>query len=266
MFDVITFASVASTQDLARAAVNAHHDGTMMPAGVNQLRGNTVIRADEQQSGRGRRARDWHSSKGGSYQTVLFAPPLVNKPALSLWVAVGVARALNQSNNASQDMNQDMNQDINQDINQSVHHVGTDITNAAVMVKWPNDLYVGTKKVAGILCEWCQGWLLVGIGVNVSNAVPESATRLERPLEQVHADVLTGVTAGVAQWQQGDALEPAFFRWDFLRGKNVTVKTGHNILTGVARGVNSNGCLQLDATFCCDGHVLAWSDAHESPI
>jgi BirA family biotin operon repressor/biotin-[acetyl-CoA-carboxylase] ligase len=235
-FDVIAFDTVISTQDVARATIQAYLEGTTMPKGVPNLTGNTVIRAAEQQSGRGRRARDWYSAVGGSYQTLLFAPPLDNnldnKPAVTLWVAVGLAKALNE---------------------QGVNKQGVQ-----VMVKWPNDLYIDGKKVAGMLCEWCRNWLLVGVGVNVANIVPETATRLELPLEQVHESVIAGAAAGVRDWQKGDkALGETFAAWDFLYGKQVTVQTGKHTTTGVARGVNAQGCLLLD-TPCCDGHVLDW--------
>lgn len=231
-FKVVVFDTLTSTQDVARAAIQAHLDHAPMPEGMPKLTGNTVIRAAEQQSGRGRRARDWRSPLGGSYQTLLFAPPLVNKSAVSLWVALGMARALSKLSDTQAD--------------------------SRVMVKWPNDLFMDDKKVAGILCEWCRGWLLVGIGVNVDNPVPATATRLEQPLEQVHASVLAGAAAGVQDWQRGTPLAPAFADWDFLQTKQVTLQTARGTVTGVARGVDEQGCLQLDIP-CCDGHVVRWS-------
>jgi BirA family biotin operon repressor/biotin-[acetyl-CoA-carboxylase] ligase len=126
------------------------------------------------------------------------------------------------------------------------------------MVKWPNDLLIDGKKVAGILCEWCQGWLLVGVGVNVNNPIPETATRLELPLEQVHTSILAGAAAGVQDWQRDTPLAPAFADWDFLHGKQVTLQTAQGTVTGGARGVDEQGCLQLDKPYC-DGHVLRWS-------
>lgn len=133
------------------------------------------------------------------------------------------------------------------------------------MVKWPNDLYVNGKKVAGMLCEWCRGWLLVGVGVNVTNSVPNTAAQLDLPLEHVHARVIAGVAAGVRNWQQTDAmLGETFAAWDFLAGRQVAVQTAQNTITGVARGVDDQGCLQLASLWrnkpCCDGHVLHWSN------
>lgn len=237
-FDIVTFDTVTSTQDIARAAITAQLDGTTMPAGIVQLRGNTVIRAATQQSGRGRRARDWHSGLGGSYQTLLFAPPLIKRPAVSLWLAVGVARALTDS-----------------------------LSEACVrvMVKWPNDLYVDGKKIAGMLCEWCRGWLLVGVGVNVTNPVPSTAAQLPLALEQVHASVIAGIATSVHDWQRANgSLGETFAAWDFLAGRYVTVQTAQDTLSGIAHGVNEQGCLLLN-TPCCDGHVLHWSDHQPKP-
>ncbi len=251
-FDVITFDTVTSTQDIARAAITAHLANTAMPAGIPPLTKNTVIRAAAQQSGRGRRARDWHSALGGSYQTLLFAPPLAKKPAVSLWVAVGIARALSKS------LSKQFSEQPNEELTKHTSEQGV-----GVMVKWPNDLYMDGKKVAGMLCEWCRGWLLVGVGVNVTNPVPETAAQLTLPLEHVHASVITGAAAGVRDWQHVDlSLTETFAEWDFLASRQVTVQTGQDILTGVAHGVNEQGCLLLDEP-CCDGHVLHWSD-HQS--
>ena len=253
-FNIITFDTVTSTQDVARAAITAQLDGTPLPESIPAITGNTVIRAAAQQSGRGRRARDWHSALGGSYQTLLFAPPLARKPAVSLWVAVGIARALSKASNDSNDSNAQPNAQPNARTGKQPIHV---------MVKWPNDLYINGKKVAGMLCEWCRGWLLVGVGVNVINSVPETAAQLNLPLEHVHTSVITGAAAGVRDWQHADLLlAETFAEWDFLASRQVTVQTGQDTLTGVARGVNEQGCLLLDEP-CCDGHVLHWSD-HQS--
>jgi hypothetical protein len=98
--------------------------------------------------------------------------------------------------------------------------------------------------------------------VNVTNPVPNTATQLNLPLEHVNARVIAGVAAGVRDWQQADAvLGETFAAWDFLAGRQVTVQTSQKTLSGVALGVNDQGCLQLDTPLsCCDGHVLHWSD------
>ena len=57
-------------------------------------------------------------------------------------------------------------------------HAAHFATNAHIAVKWPNDVYLGGRKVCGILSESVPGWrerLVVGVGVNVNNSVEGSA-------------------------------------------------------------------------------------------
>jgi BirA family transcriptional regulator, biotin operon repressor / biotin---[acetyl-CoA-carboxylase] ligase len=135
---------VTSTNDLAaKAAASAANDGL-------------VVLAEEQSSGRGSRGRTW-SAPGGS--SILMSVLLFPKPALSEpgWLtalgAVAVAEVVAMFN-------------------------GID-----PRIKWPNDVRVGGRKLAGILVERGQGTVL-GIGLNVNvvdfpDEIRESATSLQ---------------------------------------------------------------------------------------
>lgn len=108
----------------------------------------TVILADTQSAGRGRRGRLWHSPPGkGIYFSVLLRPPRL-APAgaapVTLVAAVAAARGLREA------------------------------AGLAVAVKWPNDLLVGPRKLGGILTEArAEGdrllYLVLGIGLNVNH-------------------------------------------------------------------------------------------------
>lgn len=151
---------VGSTMDLAHAA-----------AGRGAASG-TLILANEQEAGRGRGGRRWSSAPGnGLWMT------LVERPAtpggidvLSLRVGLQMAEALDA------------------------------LAGERVHVKWPNDLYVGAGKLAGILIEarWRDQrveWVAIGVGVNVVPA----------------ADVegAAGLAAGVSRLQALEAVLPA---------------------------------------------------------
>jgi BirA family biotin operon repressor/biotin-[acetyl-CoA-carboxylase] ligase len=105
-------------------------------------RGHVMV-ADEQSQGRGRFGRAWLSPVGGLYATFIVAW----HPLISLVSGVAVLRALAR--------------------------FGVD-----VRLKWPNDLVIDERKLAGILIESVGDVALVGIGVNVREAPLETATSL----------------------------------------------------------------------------------------
>jgi BirA family transcriptional regulator, biotin operon repressor / biotin---[acetyl-CoA-carboxylase] ligase len=126
------YSSIASTMDAAHSLGEAG-----APAG-------TLIVADGQTAGRGRQARPWLSAPTrGVWLTLLERPDDVSGlEVLSLRVGLALARALDP------------------------------FAAALVQLKWPNDLFVGRGKVAGVLVEsrWRAGrpdWIAIGLGVNV---------------------------------------------------------------------------------------------------
>lgn len=106
----------------------------------------TTVVAEHQTEGRGRRGRSWVDAPGASLLVSIVARPRLDAagvPLLSYAAGVAVAEAL----------------------------AGT--TGLAPRLKWPNDVLVGGRKIAGILLEHRSGVVAVGIGVNVgSRALP----------------------------------------------------------------------------------------------
>jgi BirA family biotin operon repressor/biotin-[acetyl-CoA-carboxylase] ligase len=158
-FDVRWYATVTSTMDIAEQAVLAG-----APEGV-------VIVAEEQTQGRGRRGRSWSSPAGaGLYLTFVFRPALNGgrSPALPL-MTLGVGVAVRNAIAAAAGFSPEL--------------------------KWPNDLMVQGRKLAGILAEGIavgtvEQTVLVGIGTNVLAAAhPEEiagrATSLQHELGRV---------------------------------------------------------------------------------
>ena len=98
------------------------------------------VRAEEQTDGRGRRGRDWSSPKGNFYGTACYAfdGSAQDAAKLSFVAAIAVANAL------------------------SAYTLTT-----PPQLKWPNDVLLGGRKVAGLLLEAKPGRVLIGIGVNL---------------------------------------------------------------------------------------------------
>jgi len=99
----------------------------------------TVVMAEEQSAGRGRYGRVWQSPKGNLYASFVFPKNQANDKYLSFLTGLALAESLPEF---------------------------------SVRLKWPNDVLLDRKKVAGILLESAEDKIIVGIGVNlVSNPV-----------------------------------------------------------------------------------------------
>jgi BirA family transcriptional regulator, biotin operon repressor / biotin---[acetyl-CoA-carboxylase] ligase len=130
LFDRIHLASVASTQDEARARARSGAPSA------------TVIIADHQTAGRGRAGRSWESAPGrGLWLTLIHRSgrPVRVWPALTSAAALAVCHAIES-------------------------------TGLSPGIRWPNDVLIRGKKVSGILAEVDGDAALIGIGLNVSHA------------------------------------------------------------------------------------------------
>lgn len=127
-----------------------------------------------------------------------------------------------------------------------------------IALKWPNDVMVGGKKVAGILCEarWQggePGWIAVGIGMNVRNRVPDEVRATATSLANFCGDVSPDSVLGVllpeldAIASRPGALSAAelgsFGDRDWLRGRALAEP-----VAGVAEGITAAGSLQVRTT------------------
>jgi BirA family biotin operon repressor/biotin-[acetyl-CoA-carboxylase] ligase len=180
-----------------------------------------VVRAARQTKGRGRRGRDWASAAGGSYQTLALRdpqPPLYRRPHTALVMAVGLATTFRGYG-------------------------------LRAYVKWPNDLYYREHKIAGILTDYAHYHLVIGVGVNVDNPVPEGAAGLRGwALGAVHAAVLEGLQEGLRLLASTPvtALPELFDSFDLLKNASVTAVSSSESFEAVARGITEEGCLKLE--------------------
>jgi len=132
------YPELPSTQDEARALAMQG-----APEG-------TVVIAEAQTSGRGRIGRAWAAPPGGIYLSIILRPAITPPEALRFPLIAGVAVA------------------------QAIEEV----TRLSPRLKWPNDVLISGKKVAGILTEMNAemdrlNFIIVGIGINV-NTPPEN--------------------------------------------------------------------------------------------
>lgn len=197
-----------------------------------------AVFAERQQAGRGRRGRQWVSPFGSNlYFSLLwrFDPAPAQLQALGLAAAVMLAKTINSR--------------FDRDV---------------VRVKWPNDLYCGTRKLAGILLELSgeaggQCHVVIGVGVNV--AMPRtSAETIDQPwtdLSQAFGrDVSRNSTASAAlealllalrQFESAGfaSFLPDWRRLDYLGDKDIMVYQAGKQVVGRALGIDAAGALMV---------------------
>ena len=177
----------------------------------------TLVTASEQTAGRGRQGRSWAAPAGSALLMSLVLREAIT-PLLPLRAAVAVAQVAGED----------------------------------AQIKWPNDVLVDHRKVAGILAEGRpqEGWAVLGIGLNVAVRVedlpPElhgTAGTLGRPPDELPA-VLTALLAALERALALDdaALVREWGRRDALRGRAVSWSGGE----GTAAGIDDAGRLLVD--------------------
>ena len=139
-----------------------------------------------------------------------------------------------------------------------------------VSLKWPNDVLVDGRKLAGILCERHGDGVVAGIGVNVAQREfpPEIAARAtslvllgaDVEVGQVREAVLSAIGRRYAQWREGGFLSvrEAIAALDGLKGRMVSVRQTDGDaepVRGVCGGINADGTLDVGGRAVCAGEA-----------
>lgn len=232
---------VGSTNDLIREAGRRGE-----PEGL-------VIAAEEQLAGRGRRGRAWTAPSGCCILcSVLLRPRFSAQYAFYLTIAASLA------------------------IRRAIYTLRPQTSDLSPAIKWPNDILLGGKKVAGVLCEselagsdWA--FAVVGFGINV-NLTREQLGELRAIATSLSAEYLVEIDrasllAGVLNelenlylaLQRGD-FGAVFEEWAAAIetiGKHVVVREGSEELTGDALWVDADGALVVRLESGEERRVLA---------
>jgi BirA family biotin operon repressor/biotin-[acetyl-CoA-carboxylase] ligase len=222
--DIVHFRETDSTNTRAKALADRG-----APEG-------TVIVSEKQIDGRGRKGRNWFSpSQEGIYISLILRPALSpgEAPKTTLLTAVAVAEAL------------------------------ISLTGLAVSIKWPNDILVHGKKIAGILTEISAeidaiNYIVVGLGLNVNTPdfpsnIKDKATSMfiEAGKHFSRVRVLREYLIWYERyydlfWRNG--FDPILTRWKELAniiGRRMTVETTGTIYTGEIQDIDKDGVLIL---------------------
>ena len=201
--------------------------------------------AEYQQAGRGRRGRKWISPFGANlYISMYWRLEQGPAAAIGLSLVIGIV------------------------MTEVLRDLGAD----QVRVKWPNDLYLNDRKLAGILVELTgktgdAAQIVIGAGVNLAmrNAqagdinqgwinLQEAGVRIDRNV--LAARLITELRSALHCFEQ-EGLTPFLARWEVLDNfidRPVKLIIGEKEIFGISRGIDSQGALLLEQ----DGVVKPW--------
>ena len=237
--NLVRFADVPSTNSIA------------IELGQKGAPHGTVVLANRQSRGRGRMERSFASPPGGLYISIIIRPELESEQLPLITLAAGVA---------------------------CCKTVET-LTGLAVRLKWPNDLYVGDKKLAGILTESSPysvserkvSFLVVGIGLNVNTEIEMFPSSLQESVTSLYClqnkrydpelfisgivEYLNTFTTGLigeknalfSYWQQRDYLLGKDIRWQNPAGE---------LIYGSGAGLHHDGCYTLRTAEGEDRYII----------
>lgn len=189
-----------------------------------------VVVANSQSAGRGRQGRSWASPPGaGLYVSTVLRPPRDAVRALTIAAGVAVAEGIDAA------------------------------TGLHVALKWPNDVYIGERKLAGVLAEAADAiqYVILGIGINVMPAayppdVAARATSLEEELGRavdrglLLAECLAALArryADLRGGRRGVVIDAWRRRAAPTLGRRVRWEAAGSTLEGVAEDIDDSGAL-----------------------
>ncbi|HVP22647.1 MAG TPA: biotin--[acetyl-CoA-carboxylase] ligase [Conexivisphaerales archaeon] len=212
-----------STQDMARKAAEGGCED------------GTLVVAETQTSGRGRLGRRWDSDRGGLWFTVVIRP---RGPPSVVQVYSYMASL-------------------------SVREAVAELVPERPWLKWPNDVFIGGRKLSGVLTEVAAStdevrYVLVGVGLNVNNPVGSvgeaySATSVKEAAGRFvdRNDLLASVLSRMnTRYEQCERDGPAAVIGAYRRscstiGKKVRVAYGDGSMEGLAVGIDETGALEV---------------------
>lgn len=184
---------------------------------------------DSQTTGRGRLGRGWEAPPGTSVLCSILLKPPPQRRAAELSIVGGLAAA------------------------EMVEHA----TGLATQIKWPNDVMLNRRKIAGVLAEVANGAVILGIGLNVNQRrdqlpsaakVPPASLYTIDSIRRDRAPILVALIDHLERtyrlWLSSglDALYDALGARDFLRGRKVFLRAE----AGTAVAIDRSGRLEVE--------------------
>lgn len=212
---------------------------------MHEMESGAACIAEYQQAGRGRRGRQWFSPFGANlYMSMYWRLDQGPAAAMGLSLVIGIIMA------------------------ETLRSLGAD----DVRVKWPNDIYLNDRKLAGILVELTgktgdAAQIVIGAGINLAMRtadasqinqgwinLQEAGVTVNR--NELAARLINSLREALPLFEQ-EGLTPFVARWaalDNFINRPVKLLIGEREVHGIARGVDSQGGLLLEQ----DGEIKAW--------
>lgn len=212
---------------------------------IGALQSGDACVAEYQQAGRGRRGRKWFSPFGANlYLSMYWRLEQGPAAAIGLSLVIGIVMA----------------------------EVLRDLGASQVRVKWPNDLYLQDRKLAGILVELTgktgdAAQIVIGAGINLamrqveSDVINQGWINLQEAgividRNTLAARLINELRAALELFEQ-EGLTPYLSRWEKLDNfinRPVKLIIGDKEIVGISRGIDAQGALLLEQ----DGAIKAW--------
>ncbi len=224
---LVSFHSVKSTNDIAsQLAAGGADEGV-------------VVTSEKQTLGRGRLGRSWHSpEKVGAYLSIVLRPkiPPDSAPGLSIMTALAAAETFEK------------------------------YCPDKVKIKWPNDILLGNRKIAGVLTELFTknnkiDYVVVGIGINVNQKAqdfPQSLRKIATSLRQVSGKKINRAELTAEFLKHFEKEYKSYLKsqlagslkrirsYSSLLNKTLTLKSGADKITGRAVDIDKTGALIIE--------------------
>lgn len=195
-----------------------------------ELKENFIVCANKQTHGRGRKGNEWLSNEGGLWFTLA----LYNydfHPSLMIYFGLMLRRTISKLYNINE-----------------------------CLIKWPNDVYIGIKKLSGIIANHnpITKYHLIGIGINTNNKIMQNPQGynaislceylssdishkelLEAFLNEIEDNLDCYLNHNLAGYLD------EFNNNHYLKEMNIQIDTGNERQTGICKGLNQDGSLIL---------------------
>ncbi|MDI6856731.1 MAG: biotin--[acetyl-CoA-carboxylase] ligase [Dehalococcoidia bacterium] len=244
-FSLAALQAKLTTEFIGRTAVYQERIGSTMDVAHEEAEGGApdgmIVVADEQTHGKGRGGRSWVSPpRSNVYVTVVLRPDAATARSLAMTVALAICEAADA------------------------------VAGTRSAIKWPNDVLIGGRKVAGVLIDLRFAgdeldYALLGVGINVNfdperyEEIAASATSLKRETgrevsrEAVLATFLERLESLYVAARRGESAAGSWKERLETLGRRVTVRIGDRVEEGMAEDVDANGNLLLRRP---DGSVI----------
>ncbi len=219
---VLVFESIDSTNRFARNLI------------THTPQDKTLVIAESQTKGRGRYTRFWASPPGGVYLSLILHPDYPPEQFALYGLLAGCA----------------------------VRSAISDLYGLNPQVKWPNDVLVNGRKIAGILSElvmddYGNPWVILGIGVNANTRLTDYSPELQPTLitlvELLSSPIdieqlIIKLVREIISRLDPNLLPSVLAEWrrtNITLGRHVTVNTGESIISGIALDITRTGSLLI---------------------